>query len=134
MADKLKLSTPRGCVVSMNGQTAQLVWNPDFTPRRTKQFSNCQKYVDEAVLKYSSPFVPMETGVLDKSGILGTDVGSGEVQYITPYAAKLYRHPEYSFSTRYGRALHGFFHSWTHFRRRRRTPAGFGPGDRRGLF
>lgn len=101
MADKLKLSTPRGCVVSMNGQTAQLVWNPDFTPRRTKQFSNCQKYVDEAVLKYSSPFVPMETGVLDKSGILGTDVGSGEVQYITPYAAKLYRHPEYSFSTRY---------------------------------
>ena len=43
----------------------------------------------------------MDTGVLDKSGILGTDVGSGEVQYITPYAARLYRHPEYNFNTRH---------------------------------
>ena len=28
--------------------------------------------------------------MLDKSGILGTDVGSGEVNYIAPYAAAQY--------------------------------------------
>ena len=49
-----------------------------------------QKYVDSEVLRLSSPYVPFQTGMLDKSGILGTDVGSGEVNYIAPYAAAQY--------------------------------------------
>lgn len=100
MANKsIKITRPKGIFTSKNGQAAELSFNPDFAPRRTKQFSHCQEYIDEAVLKYSSPYVPMDTGMLDKSGILGTDIGSAEVQYITPYAAKIYYHPEYNFRT-----------------------------------
>lgn len=99
--DSIKITRPKGVLVSKNGQAAELIFNSDFAPRRTAQFSAAQQWVDEKVLKYSSSYVPMDTGMLDKSGILGTDIGSGEVQYITPYAAALYYHPEYDFSTRY---------------------------------
>ena len=33
---------------------------------------------------------PFQTGMLDKSGKLGTVIGSGLVQYIAPYAAEQY--------------------------------------------
>ena len=47
-----------------------------------------QKYVDSEVLRCTSPYVPFKTGNLDRSGIQGTKIGSGEVNYIAPYAAK----------------------------------------------
>lgn len=34
--------------------------------------------------------VPFQTGMLDKSGKLGTVIGSGNVQYIAPYARTQY--------------------------------------------
>ena len=42
------------------------------------------------VCRRCSPRVPLRTGMLEKSGKLGTDVGSGEVDYIAPYAAVQY--------------------------------------------
>lgn len=46
--------------------------------------------LDNAVLKDTDKYVPMRTGVLKKSGVLGTRVGSGEIVYIAPYAKKCY--------------------------------------------
>ena len=37
-----------------------------------------------------SPRVPFDTGMLEKSGKLGTVIGSGEVDYAAPYAAAQY--------------------------------------------
>ena len=34
--------------------------------------------------------VPKRTGALEKSGTLGTVIGSGEVKYIAPYARQQY--------------------------------------------
>ena len=34
--------------------------------------------------------MPLQTGMLEKSGKLGTEIGSGEVNYIAPYAADQY--------------------------------------------
>lgn len=84
-----KITTPRGSIISENG-TAELTWNPDFATKRNAQFSKKQMFVDSEVLRRCSPRVPFRTGMLEKSGILGTDVGSGEVNYIAPYAARQY--------------------------------------------
>lgn len=51
-----------------------------------------QKTVDSEVLRRSDPYVPMDTGFLKKSGILGTKIGSGEVVYNAVYADKNYYH------------------------------------------
>ena len=50
-----------------------------------------QKFVDSEVLRLTSPYVPFKTGNLDRSGTLGTKIGSGEVNYIAPYAKKQYQ-------------------------------------------
>lgn len=49
-----------------------------------------QKALDSEVLRRSDPYVPMRTGVLKKSGIIGTKIGSGLVQYVAPYARRQY--------------------------------------------
>ncbi len=86
--------TPRGSVnviKNKNGTVkAQLVWNQGFAPRRNQTFSRIQKYVDSEVLRRCSPRVPLQTGMLEKSGKLGTVIGSGTVRYIAPYAAAQY--------------------------------------------
>lgn len=52
--------------------------------------ARAQKYLDNAVLKDTDKYVPMRTGVLKKSGILGTRIGSGLIEYAAPYAKKMY--------------------------------------------
>lgn len=49
-----------------------------------------QQYIDSEVLRLSEPYVPMDTGMLIKSGTLATQIGSGEVKYETPYARRQY--------------------------------------------
>lgn len=89
MAD-LVIKTPRGVirqVETANGKIkAELTWNKGFGNEYTKKFTKAQKYVDNAVLRLSEPYVPFLTGTLVKSGILGTEIGSGEVKYIAPYS------------------------------------------------
>ena len=53
-------------------------------------FDKKQAFVDSEVLRYDSPLVPFQTGNLEHSGIMGTHVGSGLVEYIAPYAATQY--------------------------------------------
>ncbi|SCH96297.1 Uncharacterised protein [uncultured Blautia sp.] len=84
------ITNPRGTIISSkNGQTT-LNWNPNFASQRNEQFKKKQMFVDSEVLRRCSPRVPLRTGMLEKSGILGTVVGSGEVNYIAPYAAHQY--------------------------------------------
>lgn len=94
MAGGFKIETPKGTVFTTTGKngkiTARLEWNKNFSPERSGRFNQTQRFVDNEVLRLSSPYVPFQTGMLDKSGILGTDVGSGEVNYIAPYASRLY--------------------------------------------
>lgn len=52
-----------------------------------------QQYVDSEVLRLSEPFIPRDTGALINSGIVNTQIGSGEVKYNTPYARRWYYMP-----------------------------------------
>lgn len=81
------VETPRGRVF-VNDATgkAELTWNTNFHQRWTKQYSEAQVFVDSEVLRLCEPYIPMKTSMLIKSGILGTVVGSGLVQWIAPYA------------------------------------------------
>lgn len=89
-----RIATPRGAIIkTKDGTTCKLVWNPNFAPKRNQQYSRAQKFVDSEVLRLSAPYVPLCTSMLLKSGQLGTDVGSGEVRYIAPYAQKQYYSP-----------------------------------------
>ena len=91
---KLKITTPRGAIfqtTGKNGRTkAVLEWNPGFGAQYTGRFTTAQKYVDSEVLRYSDPYTPRDTGMLILSGKLGTVIGSGEVEYLAPYARRLY--------------------------------------------
>lgn len=84
------ITAPRGIIFQQGNSATQLQWNPEFAKQRTQQFSRKQQFVDSEVLRRCSPRVPFQTGMLDKSGTLGTVVGSGEVKYIAPYAAHQY--------------------------------------------
>lgn len=90
----LTIITPRGTVYNVtlkSGKTkAVLEWSPGFGREYTSNFTRAQKFVDSEVLRFCSTRVPFQTGMLQKSGILGTEVGSGEVRYIAPYSAPQY--------------------------------------------
>lgn len=98
----LKIETPQGTleqiwikVDNIGGSDVyemkvELEWNKNFTPKYTSKFLTAQKYVDNTVLRYSEPYTPLITGTLIKTGILGTVVGTGLVQYLAPYAKAVY--------------------------------------------
>nr|DAP88971.1 MAG TPA: Minor capsid protein [Caudoviricetes sp.] len=92
MATKIKISTPKGYTFQAPNTGASFSWNSDFGPEMTNRFTQAQKYIDSEVLRFCSARVPFQTGMLQKSGVLGTVVGSGEVCYTAPYAAKQYYH------------------------------------------
>ena len=52
-----------------------------------------QQFIDSEVLRRCDPYVPRDQGILIKSGILNTVIGSGKVVYSTPYARKWYYTP-----------------------------------------
>ena len=90
----LRIETPRGKLYQVrrgSGRvTCTLRWNPGFGADRTKAFTDAQSFVDSEVLRLCGPYVPFQTGMLMRSGELGTVVGSGEVSYASPYARRLY--------------------------------------------
>lgn len=88
--NKIVVKTPRGQIVQTKNGTAKLEWNKEFGAEKTEQFSKAQKFLDSEVLRTTAPYVPFRTGTLMKSGQLGTVIGSGEVVYNSPYAARQY--------------------------------------------
>lgn len=85
-----EIVTPRGSIiVSANGK-AELKWNTDFKPKWQRKFSEAQQWLDNEVLKDCEPYIPMRTGMLIKSGILGSVPGQGFVAWIAPYARYQY--------------------------------------------
>ncbi|MBQ8552311.1 MAG: hypothetical protein IJ428_05820 [Clostridia bacterium] len=75
------------------GKTAlvmQLQWHPRFASRQSHAFWRSQVYVDQACIRYMDKFTPMRTGALKRSPTLGTKIGSGRIEYASPYARYQY--------------------------------------------
>lgn len=95
------ISTPRGTIFTSktsNGEVvAKLKWFGDFAQKKQTSFSRAQEFIDSECLRYMNPLVPRLTGVLVKSGTLGTVIGSGNIEYVAPYARRqYYEHKEKS--------------------------------------
>lgn len=87
----MRIETPRGAIVhTKNGQSARLIWNQDFQPKWEGRYGRAQVFVDSEVLRLSAPYIPFQTSMLQKSGILGTIPGEGVVTWIAPYARYQY--------------------------------------------
>lgn len=96
--DKLMIQTPKGSIIKRSYTKGKfkgkiycrIEWNPDFGSKMTGQLNNAQQFLDSEVLRGCSAYVPHDTGMLQQSGVLGTEIGSGEVNWIAPYAASQY--------------------------------------------
>lgn len=98
MAGQLfNIQTPKGIIHKVrlpNGELAMRVeWNPGFENYMERTLSSVQEIIDSEVLRLNDPYVPKDTGILIQSGIMNTELGSGEVIYQTPYARKQYYIP-----------------------------------------
>lgn len=49
-----------------------------------------QKYIDSECIRLMAPYTPMRNGFLRRSATLGTKIGSGEINQVTPYARYQY--------------------------------------------
>lgn len=96
MAQKrvFQISTPRGTVFQVKGQggeiRAKLEWNPGFGQKKSQDFGRAQEFIDSECLRYCAPLTPRRSGYLVRSGQLGTVIGSGELNYLAPYARRQY--------------------------------------------
>ena len=102
MARKTVIKTPKGTIFTVNGKngkvTAKLEWNPDFSDKHEKSFDKKQAFIDQECIRRMNPETPRLSGVLVKSATLGTAIGSGEINQITPYARRqYYEHKEKSY-------------------------------------
>lgn len=86
----MTIDQPKNKTFAVKNGKAELKWNPGFAPKWTRRYSAAQRFVDSEILRLSEPFTPLLTGTLIKSGILGTDIGSGIVQWIAPYSKDQY--------------------------------------------
>jgi len=84
------IKTPRGEIFTTASGKAELKWNTNFQPKWQGRYTESQKFVDSEILRRCEPYIPLKTSMLIKSGILGTDIGSGEVKWIAPYAKPQY--------------------------------------------
>jgi hypothetical protein len=84
------INTPRGMILVYPDGKARLIWSSTFKPKWQGRYTDAQKFVDSEVLRLSEPFTPFLSGMLVKSGSLGTEIGSGLVCWIAPYARRQY--------------------------------------------
>ena len=76
----------------VKGGTVQgiLQFRKDFAARKILAFQQAQRYVDSEVLRRCDPLTPRLNGHLIRSGVRATRLGSGMVQYNSPYARYQY--------------------------------------------
>lgn len=68
-----------------------------------------QKFIDSECLRLSNELAPFDQHTLIESGNALTKIGSGQLEYRTPYARRLYYHPEYNFSTEHNPQAGGYW-------------------------
>lgn len=89
-----KIETPRGRVISFRTKAGEfksrLVWNEGFAPKKREDFTKAQEFVDSECLRYMNPLTPRLSGAMIKSASLGTVIGSGQIEYLSPYARRQY--------------------------------------------
>ena len=82
--------------------------NKVLKSRGLEEGGRVQKYIDTECLRLTNEKMPKRDNILISSGINNTVIGNGEIRYMTPYARRLYYHPEYNFSQAPERGAYAF--------------------------
>ena len=94
MARDIKIQQPQGFISTYTTQggkvVARLDWNDGFKEKYTQSFNRKQAFIDQECIRRMAPETPRLSGVLVKSAILGTVIGSGEIHQVAPYARRQY--------------------------------------------
>lgn len=78
-------------MIVFNGELRDFITPEEFIAKcGTGVGGHVQAAVDAAVIRYCSPYVPYDEGVLSGSASTATKIGSGEIVYDTPYARYQY--------------------------------------------
>ena len=83
---KFRIETTRGVVFHTDSGRAELKWNVGFSAKWEGKCTKAQEHLESEILRTCEPYIPLQTSMLVKSGTLGTEIGSGEVKWIAPYA------------------------------------------------
>ena len=86
----MSIKQPHNGVFDTSNGDFVLEWNPDWGRITEEKLDTVQKVIDSEVLRYMKPYTPFRNGFLEKSAVLGTIIGSGEIKQIAPYARYLY--------------------------------------------
>ncbi len=84
------VNTPAPFVQEGKNLKFGLKWNEHFGKQKRADFIKGQEIVDSECLRYMDKLTPMRTGMMIKSATLGTVIGSGEINYLAPYARRQY--------------------------------------------
>ena len=97
MSDGVRIVTSRGTLLTNERGNAVIEWRGG-AQRMNQRYSAIQKFIENTVVRHMNPFVPMRTGILAKSVVLGSRMGSGELVYVAPYSRKVYYNENMRFS------------------------------------
>jgi hypothetical protein len=86
----MKISQPPNKSINTPNGYLDLRWASNFSNLKTEQFVKAQKFVDRECIERMIPYTPMKNGILFKSPMLNTEIGSGKIKQYTPYARYLY--------------------------------------------
>lgn len=106
----MRIVTDRGTLF-VNAQGKAVIRWKKGARQMDENFDRLQVFIDNTVARHMDAYVPMRTGILKKSVVLGSRMGSGELVYIAPYAHKRY----YSSNSRLNglRGSKWFHRMWT---------------------
>ena len=94
MGKVFTIETPRGRIIETKTPkgkiTAKLEWKEGFGARKEGDFERAQVFVDSECLRRMNKLTPRDTGSMIKSASLGTALGTGKINYLTPYARRQY--------------------------------------------
>lgn len=85
-----KINQPQNIQIKEAKAQVNFAWRQTFGKDMTDRFTSAQKFVDSECIRLMVPYTPMLNGILMKSAVLGTKIGSGEIVYQNPYSRYQY--------------------------------------------
>ena len=85
-----KINQPQNIQIKEAKVQVDLAWSRTFGKDMTDRFTSAQKFVDSECIRLMVPYTPMLNGIMMKSPVLGTKIGSGQIEYFNPYARYQY--------------------------------------------
>lgn len=86
----MKINQPKNMKIKSKSVDGSFNWSPTFAITHQADFDKAQKFIDSECIRLMKKYTPFKTGILEKSATLGTDIGSGEIKQVAPYARYQY--------------------------------------------